>query len=207
MKKSWGLTIVTLLIALAFTSGCTKKEILKEDIAPKESTAPKAAKPDAQAPEKSVWKADKSTDKRAEQDRAAKEGAKEKVVKLKAAKEAAALSAKELYELADIHFDFDKSNLQNEARTILNKHAEWLNKNKDAKLTIEGHCDERGTAEYNLALGERRAVAAADFLIDLGIDSKRMKTISYGLELPLDPRHNEEAWAKNRRVHFVVPSK
>ena len=91
-----------------------------------------------------------------------------------------------------------------EARAIINKHAEWLNKNKGVKITIEGHCDERGTAEYNLALGERRAEAAAKYLINMGIDAKRIKTISYGLENPLDPGHNEEAWAKNRRGHFSV---
>jgi peptidoglycan-associated lipoprotein len=124
-------------------------------------------------------------------------------------KEAATVSAatsEKAYELEDIHFDFDKFNLKAEAREILNRHAEWLNKNKDVKLAIiiEGHCDERGTADYNMALGQRRASQAAKYLIGLGIDAGRITTISYGLELPLDARHNEEAWAKNRRAHFVV---
>jgi len=101
-------------------------------------------------------------------------------------------------------FDFDKFNLRDEARAIINKHVEWFNKNKDVKIIIEGHCDERGTAEYNLALGERRANVAARYLIDMGIDGKRIRTISYGSERPLDPQHNEEAWTKNRRAHFVI---
>jgi peptidoglycan-associated lipoprotein len=74
-------------------------------------------------------------------------------------------------------------------------------------IVVEGHCDERGTAEYNLALGERRANAAAKFLVDMGIDAKRIKSISYGEELPLDPGHNEDAWARNRRAHFSASGK
>ncbi|MDP2156632.1 MAG: peptidoglycan-associated lipoprotein Pal [Nitrospirota bacterium] len=207
MRRSWGLTIFTLLVALAFVSGCAKKTVLKEEITPQASAAPEMAAPVVKAPERIVRKDDGVAKKRAEQEQAAAKEAQEKAAQLKAAKEAAAVSSKELYELADIHFNFDKFNLQEEARSILNKHAEWLNKNKDVKIAIEGHCDERGTAEYNLALGERRANAAAKFLIDMGIDGKRIKTISYGFELPLDTRHNEEAWAKNRRAHFVVSSK
>ena len=76
--------------------------------------------------------------------------------------------------------------------------------NEGIKVEVEGHCDERGTNEYNMALGERRATAAADYLRSLGVSGDRMRTVSYGEELPLDPRHNEEAWAKNRRVHFSV---
>lgn len=105
---------------------------------------------------------------------------------------------------ADIHFDFDEDILKDEARASLKKGAEWLVKNKDLKIVIEGNCDERGTAEYNLALGQRRAAAAAKYLINLGVDAQRIKIVSYGFELPVDPRHNEEAWAKNRRDHFVV---
>jgi len=121
--------------------------------------------------------------------------------------EAAAARAKGVYEFTDIHFDFDKFNLREEDRAILQKYADWLNGNRDVAIIVEGHCDETGTAEYNLALGERRANAAARFLIDLGIDAKRIKTISYGKEHPLDPGHNEEAWARNRRAHFVISAK
>jgi len=106
-------------------------------------------------------------------------------------------------ELANIHFDFDKSAIRTPDREILKGHADWLAKNKDYNLTIEGNCDERGSQEYNLALGERRAMEAKKYLIGLGVDEKRLKTISYGFERPLDPAHNEAAWAKNRRDQFV----
>jgi len=104
----------------------------------------------------------------------------------------------------DIYFEFDKSTLTPAAQDNLLRKAEWLRENPDATVTIEGNCDERGTNEYNLALGDRRAESAKAFLGDLGIDPGRMTTISYGEERPVDPRHNEEAWAKNRRAHFVV---
>jgi peptidoglycan-associated lipoprotein len=103
-----------------------------------------------------------------------------------------------------IYFDFDKSVLKLEAQALLKKKAEWLKANAAAKLLIEGNCDERGTAEYNLALGERRAESAKKFLIDLGIDAKRISTISYGEERPIDPQHNESAWSKNRNDGFVI---
>ena len=104
----------------------------------------------------------------------------------------------------DIYFAFDKSTLTPAAQDNLLRKAEWLRENSDATLTIAGHCDERGTNEYNLALGDRRAESAKSFLIDLGIGPSRLSTISYGEERPVDPRHTEEAWAKNRRNHFVV---
>ena len=110
------------------------------------------------------------------------------------------------YDLEDIHFDFDKYDLKPEAREILDRHAAWLIADQQARLwlIVEGHCDERGTMEYNLALGEKRANSAAKYLIDKGIDAQRIQMISYGFSRPIDPRHNEEAWAKNRRVHLIV---
>lgn len=110
-------------------------------------------------------------------------------------------------QLDDIHFDFDKSDIRADAREVLQKNADWLQKNSDVKIQIEGHCDERGTAEYNLALGERRAMSTKKYLISLGISADRIYTISYGEELPIDPDHNEGAWAKNRRAHFLVITK
>ncbi|UCD81412.1 MAG: peptidoglycan-associated lipoprotein Pal [Desulfobacterales bacterium] len=104
----------------------------------------------------------------------------------------------------DIYFEFDKSTLTPAAQDNLLRKAEWLRENSDTTITIEGHCDERGTNEYNLALGDRRAESSKAFLVDLGIDAARITTISFGEERPVDPRHNEEAWAKNRRAHFVV---
>ena len=104
----------------------------------------------------------------------------------------------------DIYFEFDKSTLTPAAQDDLLRKAEWLRENPDATVTIEGHCDDRGTNEYNLALGDRRAESAKAFLVDLGIDASRLASISYGEERPVDPRNNEEAWAKNRRDHFIV---
>lgn len=109
--------------------------------------------------------------------------------------------------LQDIHFAFDRYDLSAKAREILAKNAEFILRFPEAKIQIEGHCDERGTNEYNLALGERRAMSAKRYLISLGVPADQLTTISYGEELPLDPRHTEEAWAKNRRAHFVILSK
>ncbi len=109
--------------------------------------------------------------------------------------------------LEDVHFDFNRYNLKPEAQKKLQKTAEWLNRYPNVNIQIEGHCDERGTQEYNLALGERRSTSVKKYLLSLGIDSRRMETISYGEESPLDPRHNEAAWAKNRRAHFIITKK
>jgi peptidoglycan-associated lipoprotein len=104
----------------------------------------------------------------------------------------------------DIYFDFDKYDLRTDARTTLDRKASFLNQNSSVRVQIEGHTDERGTNEYNLALGERRANAAKQYLTTAGISAGRLSTISYGEERPLDPGHNEAAWAKNRRDHFVI---
>ncbi len=103
-----------------------------------------------------------------------------------------------------IHFDFDKSDLTPEAKSILAENARLLEENPELLIRIEGHCDERGTVEYNLALGERRAVSARNYLINYGINPRRITIISYGKDRPLDPRHNEEAWAMNRRAEFII---
>ena len=107
-------------------------------------------------------------------------------------------------ELSDVHFAFDSSALSGEAQAILSKNAKWILGHESAKVVAEGHCDERGTNEYNLALGERRARAVYDYLRSSGVSAEQMSTISYGEELPLDPRSNEEAWRKNRRAHFAI---
>lgn len=103
----------------------------------------------------------------------------------------------------DIQFDFDDFSLKPEAKASLRDLAEWLLQNPSVYILVEGHCDERGTNEYNLALGERRANSAKKYLVQLGVSAKRVSTISYGEEKPVDPRSNEEAWAKNRRDHFL----
>ena len=113
-------------------------------------------------------------------------------------------SARSIFENEDIYFEFDSIRLSPEAQEILAKKAVWLRANSGASATIEGHCDNRGTNEYNLALGEGRAQSAKAFLVDLGIDSSRLKTISYGEERPIDRAETEEAWTRNRRASFVL---
>jgi len=104
----------------------------------------------------------------------------------------------------DIHFDFDKYDIRPDARPILESIASWLNRNTDVNIIIEGHCDERGTNEYNLALGEKRAKATRDYLVSLGIPPSRMAVVTYGEEKPLCTEHNEDCWQRNRRAHFVI---
>jgi peptidoglycan-associated lipoprotein len=106
--------------------------------------------------------------------------------------------------LKDAFFDFDKSSIRPDAKLNLDENAKWLKANPNAALTIEGHCDERGTREYNLGLGQRRAKAAKDYLVSSGINAKRIKIISYGKERPFVPGHDESAWKWNRRAHFVL---
>ena len=105
--------------------------------------------------------------------------------------------------LKRIHFDFDKSDLQPEAMRTLNDNAARIREYAQLKVKIEGHCDERGTVEYNLSLGDRRARAARDYLVSLGVPANRMSLLSYGKERPLEPGHNEDAWAMNRRAEFM----
>ena len=104
----------------------------------------------------------------------------------------------------DVRFDFDKSEVREDGRKTCQVVADYLKKNPKAKLQIEGHCDERGTAEYNMALGERRATAVMTYLVSLGVPKAALSTVSFGKEKPLDPGHDEGAWAKNRRAHFVL---
>lgn len=106
--------------------------------------------------------------------------------------------------LKNIYFDFDRSNIRNEFQTVLEGIAGWLNERPEKQLLIEGHCDERGTNEYNLALGERRSLSVRRYLVGLGIAPDRLHTISYGEEKPADPGHDESAWWKNRRAEFKV---
>ncbi len=110
----------------------------------------------------------------------------------------------EMGPLKDVNFDFDRYDLRPDAREILKGHAAWLKANPQSRVEVEGHCDERGTSEYNLALGAKRAESAKRYLIDLGISPSTLSTISYGEELPLCREQNETCWAKNRRAHFVV---
>jgi peptidoglycan-associated lipoprotein len=221
-NRVWvGLIALVLCLCVAFLTGCAKKATLREEAvvtqeqkvaaqAPAEVATPPSVDTQAADRERAMREqalrddaaAREAADRAAREaaDRAAKEAAE------RAKKEAAARAAAILKELqiADINFDYDKYNLKPEAQEILKKGAPAYLKYRDFKLVVEGHCDERGTAEYNLALGEKRATEAAKYLADLGIEKERIKTISYGKEMPLDNGHDEAAWAKNRRAHFVI---
>lgn len=125
-----------------------------------------------------------------------------RMAEMKKAQEA----AREQFLNDNAHFDFDKYNIRPDAEVVLRAKAEYLTANPNVVTEVQGHCDERGTEAYNMALGDRRAKAAKNFLESLGISGTRMTTVSYGEEMPIDPGHNEEAWAKNRRAQFVIVS-
>lgn len=172
-------------------SGCAKEQVVKQD---EPVTAPSAAMKPAMPAE------------------AAKEPVKEEKIVSPAIKEspvardevASSASAQAERLLNTIFFDFDSSTLTQPSRETLSNNASvLLKKQTGLKIQIEGHCDERGSAEYNLALGERRAKSAMKYLITLGVPADRLSTISYGKEKPADPGHDEAAWAKNRRAEFV----
>ena len=109
--------------------------------------------------------------------------------------------------LAEVYFDFDKADIREADRATLAKNADALKKFDFLRVTVEGHCDERGTVEYNLALGERRAKAAYDYLVSLGVPAERLKTVSYGKEVPVCSQSSEDCWQRNRRAHFTVTGK
>jgi peptidoglycan-associated lipoprotein len=109
--------------------------------------------------------------------------------------------------LGTIYFDYDRAVIRDDARTILDGNATWMKKFKTVKVLVEGHCDERGTEEYNLALGEKRAKGAQDYLLSTGIGSDRIKIISYGKSQPINPGHDESSWQMNRRVQFLITEK
>ena len=117
---------------------------------------------------------------------------------------AAFQSGMKAFEDALVHFDFDKSDIRPDMRPILDAKAKFLAEFPTIRIQVEGHCDERGTVQYNVALGHRRSQGAKDYLASLGVDASRIDTVSYGKERPLDPRRNELAWSKNRRAKFNV---
>ena len=218
MKRSLfliGLIALAVCLSVTFLTGCAKKAAIKE-----EAVVTQEQKPAAQAPAAVVTDdreaRERALREQALRDQAAREAAareareaaerEAKEAADRAKKEAAAKQAAILKELQipDIQFDFDKYNLKPEARESLKTGAAAYLKYREYKLVVEGHCDERGTVEYNLALGQRRADEAGKYLSDLGVEKERIKTISYGKEMPLDNGHDEAAWAKNRRAHFVV---
>ncbi len=185
-KKSLVITILILCIGLIMM-GCPKKTVVKEEPSVKQE---EAARSEARPPAKETT-------------------TKEQFEKSLVAERTPGIQGQvfESSMLKDVHFNFDKYDIRPEDTAILKENAALLKKFSNVKIQIEGHCDERGTVEYNLALGERRANKTKDFLVSLGISTDRISTISYGKERPLDPGHNEEAWAKNRRAHTIITAK
>ena len=191
-KRFWVCLALLLLIpGFMFATSCAKKQVVSEP-------AVTAEEEDAEARRLA---AERERQEALEKQRLREEGLAEEA---KARMQREARAARESFMNELIHFEFDKSRLLPEAKAILRVKAEWLKANPEAQAIIEGHCDERGTNEYNLALGDRRAQSAKTYLVDLGIAPERLTCISYGEERPLDPGHNEAAWAKNRRDQFVL---
>lgn len=185
--------VAILCSGLFLAGGCAKKELVKSE----ETAQPMATAQPAPAP--SAPAAPSSREGMVKEQPIKEAAVKEDTVK-EAQKAESAVSA-----FGMIHFDFDSFVLTQPSRDILSKNADIMLKKMPAvKVLLEGNCDERGSDEYNLALGEKRAKAALNYLVTLGVKADRLSIISYGKEKPLDPGHDEAAWAKNRRVEFVV---
>jgi peptidoglycan-associated lipoprotein len=192
MRKRLWISVALLLIipGLLFTTSCAKKKI-KSDTAIEQETDGDAAKSAAEkAKEEELARQRELEEQRLKE----KEEAEKREIAESIAK----------FENEDIYFEFDSAALLPMAQEILKKKAAYLETNPGVSVVVGGHCDERGTSEYNLALGDRRARSAASFLVDLGISASRLTAISYGEERLIDSGSNEEAWAKNRRAHFVI---
>ncbi len=182
-KKVWLIiALVMILLVVFFSASCTKKVVQTEPVS-------------ATQPE--VSKASDATAEKAEQTGQFQE---DRLRAEAAAREAAGAA----FVNENIHFSFDSSVLSDQAQQILNSKADYLRANSGVTVTVEGHCDERGTEAYNIALGERRAESVKNFLVDLGISASRLNTISYGEERPIAMGQDEASWAKNRRAQFMV---
>ncbi len=212
MRKKSLILLSLILSAGLLLAGCPKKAVMKEE--PSQRRAEEAA---AERERAARLEAERAAREREAKERELARIREEEAKRAKEKEFERSLVAKrepgiegEVFEsslLKDIHFDFDKYDIRPMDAEILKENAALLMKYPKVKIQVEGHCDERGTNEYNLALGERRANAVKKYLVSLGISENRISTISYGEEKPLDPGHNEEAWAKNRRAHFVILSK
>ncbi len=193
-KKLWmKLGLLMVIVGFLFVVSCAKKEV--------QPTPPTDTQEVKQEPvaDDSAQQAEELERQRAEE-LATQQALEEEALKQDREKAA----ARELFVNEDVHFDYNESVLRFGAQEVLQKKAKWLQDNSDASVVIEGHCDERGSTEYNLALGDRRAESVRSFLVDLGIAKSRLTTISYGEEMPVDAANNEDAWAKNRRAHLTI---
>jgi peptidoglycan-associated lipoprotein len=187
-SKQWMILALALVCLVVFlVPSCTKKRISSEPTISAEEEARRRAEEEARRREEGLTEQDLKEGSLSEQ------MARERME-----------TEKEIFENEDIYFEFDSVRLTPDAQAILSQKAKWLKENTRVRVIIEGHADNRGTNEYNLALGEGRAQSVKAYMVALGIDSNRMSTISYGEERPVDPAQTEEAWAKNRRAHFVV---
>ncbi|MDH3826223.1 MAG: peptidoglycan-associated lipoprotein Pal [Desulfobacterales bacterium] len=187
--KNWAFLVFVLIIFVGFLApSCGKKELKSEPVM-SEDEARRRAEEEARKREQERQAAIREEELKEDQLRTESERFQ---------------SAREMFENEDILFEFDSASLSVEAQEILRAKAAWLRENPRARVMIEGHCDERGTNEYNLALGDRRAFSSKSFLVDLGIADSRLTTISYGEEQPVDSRATEDAWTQNRRAHFVI---
>jgi peptidoglycan-associated lipoprotein len=206
MRKRYIMSVIFVLSIGLILMGCPKKSVVKEG----ESAKAEAARIEAERVAKE--KEREAKEREAKEREAAKqreEQAKKELERSLVAKKTPGIEG-EVYEsslLKPIHFDFDKYDIRPTEAEILKANSAFLKKFPSIKIQIEGHCDERGTNEYNLALGERRANSTKKYLLSLGIPETRMSTISYGEEKPMDSAHNEDAWARNRRAHFVITAK
>ena len=200
IRRSFTILILILCLGLILT-GCPKKTAIKEEpsVTKEEAARLEAERAAKEAREKELARI------REEQARKAKEEFEKSLMAKKEPGIEGEVFESKLFK--DVHFDFDRYEIRPGDAEILKQSAVLLSKHRTVKVQIEGHCDERGTHEYNLALGERRANSTKKYLISLGISQDRVSTISYGEEKPSDPGRNEEAWAKNRRAHCIVLSK
>jgi len=190
-KKIWIVAALFMVVpGLLFTASCAKKKVASE------------AGLSQQGEQAGGMKS--AAEKAREEELARQKALEEQRLKEESAMRKKIAEERARFENEDIYFEFDSATLLPMAQEILKKKAQYLKANSKLGVIIEGHCDERGTNEYNLALGDRRAKSAMQFLMDLGIPASRMTAISYGEERPMDPGHTEEAWAKNRRAHFVI---
>jgi len=171
---------VSIAVVLVLTTACAQQASMRPAESPPETTGASEGTDERMS-------VGEYMDKEKERERLAREG------------EMVAESA-----LQTIHFDFDRSFIRDDAKATLKQNAEWLKGHPDVVIQIEGHCDERGTNQYNLALGQRRADSTKNYLVSLGVNGDRMLTITYGEEKPVDPGNNETAWSKNRRAEFVT---
>ncbi len=197
MKRKWIVFAMLFIIpAMLFSVSCAKKAVMTEPAVTDTSAADEAARQAEMEKQKAMER-----EKQLEEERLAAERAEQ----LKAeAMQRDMMMAKNRFLNEHVYFDFDNATLDFQAQEVLKQKAMWLRDFPDANVVIEGHCDERGTNAYNLALGERRAESTKAFLVNLGIAAERLTTISYGEERPLDMGQNEESWAKNRRASFVL---